>query len=178
MEQSLKVAPQFSLLDQTGATRRLSDYLGRWVVLYFYPRDDSLGCTTEACNFRDEYRIIAQFGAAEVIGINKGSVKSHAQFAHRHHLEFPILSDAGHKVTKLYGAWRVGINKARILDKPFGTRRNTYLINPDGFIVKEYIAVNPDAHATEVITDLQALQSSAEDVKSRGRKNIKRKKTV
>jgi peroxiredoxin Q/BCP len=178
MKQPLKTAPDFTLHDQKGIQHSLRDYRGHWVVLYFYPRDNSLGCTTEACNFRDEYRIIAQFGAAEVIGINKGSVKSHQQFARRHHLEFPILSDPGHKVTKAYGAWLRGFTTARLLDKPFGTRRNTYLIDPDGNIVKEYITVNPDAHAAEVITDLQAFQSSAAVEKSRGRKNINRKNTV
>jgi peroxiredoxin Q/BCP len=155
---TLKKAPDFELPDQDGVLRKLSDYHGRWIVLYFYPRDDSLGCTAEACNFRDEYRIIAQFGSAEVIGINRGSVKSHKRFTENHHLNFPILSDKGHKITKTYGAWRVGFEKARILDKPFGTRRNTYLINPEGFIAKSYISVNPDTHATEVITDLQTLQ--------------------
>jgi len=157
MDGSLKKAPDFSLLDQNNIKRSLHDYAGHWIVLYFYPRDESLGCTAEACNFRDEYRIIAQFGAAEVIGINKGSVESHKKFAERHHLNFPILSDPGHKVTKAYGAWKL-TKISRPLDMPFATRRNTYLINPQGLIAKEYIAVNPNDHASEVISDLQALQ--------------------
>jgi peroxiredoxin Q/BCP len=151
-----KHASDFSLQDQAGTVRSLKDYRGRWVVVYFYPNDNSLNCTREACNFRDEYRIIAQFGGAEVIGINKGSVESHKKFADRHHLNFPILSDPDHVVTSAYGAWRSG--PAKFYDRAFGTRRNTYLINPKGEIVKEYRNVDPNDHAQEVINDLQELQ--------------------
>jgi peroxiredoxin Q/BCP len=160
-------APDFCLLDQTGTERSLKDYQGRWLVVYFYPNDRSLGCTKEACNFRDEYRIISQFGDAEVIGINKASVESHRKFVQRNHLNFPVLSDPKHKVTSAYGAWRS--NKAVLTDKAFGTRRNSYLINPDGMIVKEYIRVNPNDHASEVINDLQAFQIK----KSKATKNAK-----
>jgi peroxiredoxin Q/BCP len=164
MEAQLTKAPAFDLFDQHMVRRRLEDYFGIWVVLYFYPLDNSLGCTTEACDFRDEYRIITQFGAAEVIGINKGSVASHKKFADRHHLNFPILSDPGHVVTKAYGAWR--LNTVRhILDKAFATRRNTYLIDPNGMIAKEYISVDPNNHALEVIGDLQELQSQGKKMK-------------
>jgi peroxiredoxin Q/BCP len=152
-----KVAPDFYLPDQNGKSRSLKEFRGRWVVLYFYPLDNLPNCTTEACSFRDEYQIITQFGNAEIIGINHGSVESHAKFALRHHLNFPILSDAGHEVTKAYGAWRTG--KPKMYDKPFGTRRNTYIINPKGKIVKEYHIVNPRHHAQEVINDLQSLQT-------------------
>jgi peroxiredoxin Q/BCP len=154
-----KRAPAFSLQDQDGVRHALKDYKGRWVVVYFYPNDNSLNCTKEACNFRDEYRIISQFGDAAVIGINKGSVESHQRFAARHHLNFPILSDPGHKVTSAYGAWRS--NPVKFYDRPFGTRRNTYLINPEGHIVKTYLSVDPNNHAQEVISDLQALQKTA-----------------
>jgi peroxiredoxin Q/BCP len=159
MDAPLKTAPDFELHDQNNVLITLQDYRGRWVVLYFYPRDESLNCTKEACNFRDEYRIIAQFGAAEVIGVNKSSVASHKAFADRHHLNFPILSDPGHKITKAYGAWRP-IKLSRPLDMPFSTSRNTYLINPDGMIAKTYIGVNPNDHAAEVINDLQTLQEA------------------
>jgi peroxiredoxin Q/BCP len=152
-----RLAPNFSLPDQNGVTKSLADYLGRWIVLYFYPHDKSLNCTREACNFRDEYRIISQFGDAEIIGINKGSVESHQRFAKKHHLNFTILSDAGHKVTSAYGAWRS--SPAKLYDRPFGTRRNTYLINPAGEIVKTYLNVDPNKHAEQVISDLQILQS-------------------
>jgi peroxiredoxin Q/BCP len=152
----LKKAPAFSLQDQDGVTRSLKDYLGGWVVVYFYPNDHSLNCTKEACNFRDEYRITSQFGNATIIGINKGSVESHKRFAERHHLNFPILSDPDHKVTSAYGAWRT--TPVKFYDRPFGTRRNTYLVNPEGRIAKSYLGVNPNDHAQEVINDLQDLQ--------------------
>ncbi len=158
-----KKAPDFSLPDQNGVKRSLADYKGRWVVLYFYPHDRSLNCTKEACNFRDEYRAITQFGNAEVIGVNRASVESHKRFSERHHLNFPILSDVGHKVTGAFGAWRAG--KAKLYDRPFGTRRNTYIINPAGEIVKTYCSVDPNSHAEQVISDLQALQNKDSAVK-------------
>lgn len=151
-------APDFSLPDQNGEIRSLKDYKGRWVVVYFYPSDRSLNCSREACNFRDEYRVIQQFGNAEVIGINKAPVTSHKKFAERHDLNFPILSDLGHKVTNSFGAWRT--NGIAFYDRPFGTRRNTYIINPEGVIVKSYIGVkNVNQHVEAVINDLQTLQS-------------------
>lgn len=152
----VRKAPDFNLLDQNGVTRSLKSYKGRWIVLYFYPHDRSLNCTREACNFRDEYRIISQFGGAEVMGVNHGSVSQHKKFASRNKLNFPILSDTQHKVTSMYGAWRS--RPVKFYDKPFGTRRNTYLINPNGDIVKVYTKVDPNNHAEEVISDLQELQ--------------------
>jgi peroxiredoxin Q/BCP len=151
-------APDFCLLDQEGVTRSLDDYAGRWLVVYFYPHDRSLNCTREACTFRDEYRIISQFGNAQIIGINKGTVESHKDFADKNHLNFPILSDPGHKVTSAYGAWRS--SAAKLYDRPFGTRRNTYIINPEGFIVKTYENVAPSDHVAQIIEDLQLLQST------------------
>lgn len=152
-------APDFNLPDQHGKQRSLKEFLGRWVVLYFYPHDKSLNCTKESCNFRDEYRIISQFGDAEIIGINHASIESHKKFADRNHLTFPILSDVGHKVTSAYGAWRS--NRPALVDYVFGTRRNTYLINPEGIIEKIYLSVNPSNHAQEVIADLQILQGKS-----------------
>lgn len=157
----LSKAPEFTLPDQNGVSRSLTDYLGRWVVLYFYPRDDSLNCVREACRFRDEYQIIGQFGNAEIIAINKGSVSSHHKFATKHHLNFLVLSDAGHKVTSRYGVWRG--NSGKLIDMAFGTRRNTYLIDPAGNIVKRYLGVGSKNHVEEVITDLQAMQAAAVD---------------
>jgi peroxiredoxin Q/BCP len=153
----MKPAPDFSLLDQDGQTRSLNDYAGRWVVLYFYPRDNSLNCKREACSFRDEQRIISQFGNAAVVGVNKGSVDSHKRFSERNHLNFPLLSDPTHEVTKAYGAWRT--NKADgFFDRAYATRRNTYLINPKGQIAKSYLGVVPQGHAETIIHDLQQLQ--------------------
>jgi len=152
-----KNAHDFNLPDQDGIARSLNDYKGRWLVLYFYPHDRSLNCTKEACNFRDEYRIISQFGDAEIIGVNPGSVEQHKKFTERHHLNFPVLSDEGHKVATVYGAWRT--TPVKFYDRTFGTRRNTYIINPKGKIVKTYLSVDPNNHAEEVIRDLQALQA-------------------
>jgi thioredoxin-dependent peroxiredoxin len=154
-----KVAPDFELQDQTGACQKLSDYRGRWVVLYFYPKDESLGCTKQACSFRDEYRIIKQFGNAEVIGINHNSVDSHAMFAKHHKLQFPILSDPGHKITSTYNSWRAAT--AKVFGSSYATQRNTFLINPDGEIAKTYKGVrNGSKHTEQVIDDLQRLQVS------------------
>lgn len=149
-------APHFSLVDQDGNTKTLNDYLGSWLVLYFYPKDNSPGCTREACAFRDEHAIIAQFGNAAIVGINKESVASHKKFAGKHRLNFSLLSDPTHKVTKAYGAWRKG--KRRILDIAFATRRNTYIINPAGVIVKEYLGITPKNHAQDIINDLRDFQ--------------------
>ena len=152
-------APDFTLPDQNGIDRSLADYRGHWVVLYFYPSDNSLNCVREACSFRDENHIIGQFGNAEVIAINKGSVSSHKKFADKHRLNFLVLSDAGHKVTSLYGAWRG--NSSKLVDIAFGTRRNTYIIDPKGNIVKTYLGVSVKNHVEKIITDLQDLQAHA-----------------
>lgn len=155
----LSKAPDFSLPDQNGIERNLADYRGRWVVLYFYPRDKSLNCVREACSFRDENQIIGQFGNAIVIAINKGSVSSHKKFADKHRLNFLVLSDAGHKITSLYGAWRS--NHAKLIDMAFSTRRNTYIIDPAGNIVKSYLGVSSKNHVENIITDLQYLQADS-----------------
>jgi peroxiredoxin Q/BCP len=154
----LRKAPNFKLLDQDNIEHKLSDYKGDWLVVFFYPMDGSVGCTKEACAFRDEHAIIAQFGNAEVVGINKGTVASHKKFATKNHLNFPLLSDPSHKVTEAYGAWRDNNAKA-IFDKPFATRRNTYIINPKGEIVKEFLGVKAEGHVVEVIQNLQELQN-------------------
>jgi peroxiredoxin Q/BCP len=150
-------APAFTLPDQDGINRSLDDYRGHWVVLYFYPHDNTLNCIREACRFRDEYQIIGQFGNAKVIAINKGTVGSHKKFSDKHRLNFLLLSDAGHKVTSLYGAWRS--NRGKLLDMAFGTRRNTYIIDPAGNIAKTYLGVSPRNHVEMIISDLQSLQA-------------------
>lgn len=137
--------------------RSLKDYTGKWVVLYFYPRDNTPGCTTEACNFRDERDAIAQFGNAEVIGVSKDSVKSHARFAEKHNLNFTLLSDEDHAIAEAFGSW----GPKKFMGREFmGIHRDTYIIDPKGRIVKEYKGVNPKKHAAEIIKDLQALQKS------------------
>jgi peroxiredoxin Q/BCP len=154
MEKDMKKAPEFSLPDQNGKIRTLKEFAGRWIVLYFYPKDNTPGCTKEACNFRDERDAIAEFGNAVVIGVSKDSVESHAKFAAKHNINFTILSDTEHKTIEAYGSWKetniLGVTKGSI-------KRNTYLISPDGMIAKEYVGVNPVTHASQIIKDLQEL---------------------
>ena len=152
----MRKAPDFSLHDQDGILRSLKDYAGKWVVLYFYPRDDTPGCTTEACSFRDERNAIAEFGNAVVIGVSKDTVKSHKKFADKHGLNFTLLSDETLETIKTYGAWSERSMYGR---KFMGVIRSTVIISPDGKIAKEYPKVNPRKHAAEIIKDLQELQS-------------------
>lgn len=143
-------APDFNLPDQKGNMHGLKDYAGKWLVLYFYPEDDTSGCTAEACNFRDAREVIAELGNAEVVGISKDTVDSHQKFAGKYDLNFTILSDTSHKTMKAYDSWGVMMAK-----------RNTFIINPKGEIVKKYEGVEPDQHAAEVIEDLKELQANA-----------------
>jgi thioredoxin-dependent peroxiredoxin len=140
----------FALPDQNGITHTLSEYKGKWVVLYFYPKDDTPGCTKEACNFRDSFHQLQGLGA-QILGVSKDSVDSHKQFAEKYHLNFPILSDESKKVIKAYDAW----GKKEFLGKTFEvTLRKTYLISPKGEIWKVYNNVNPLTHASQVSADL------------------------
>lgn len=149
-------APDFSLMDQDGIVQSLKDYAGRWVILYFYPKDSTPGCTTEACNFRDEREAIAALGNAEIIGISKDSVGSHKKFADKHGLSFPLLSDPDHVVIEAYGSW----GPRKFMGREFmGTFRNTYIIDPNGMIAKKYEGVDPKKHAAEILTDLKELQA-------------------
>jgi len=153
----MQPAPDFSLPDQDGVMHSLHDYAGKWLVLYFYPKDDTPGCTTEACSFRDVREVIAALGRAEVVGISKDTVRSHKKFAHKYGLNFTLLSDPSLETIKAYGAWGL----KRFMGREFeGTLRNTYLINPQGQIVKPYLGVSPKEHAAEIIQDLQALQAA------------------
>jgi peroxiredoxin Q/BCP len=151
----MNAAPNFSLLDQDGKAQALADYHGQWLVLYFYPKDDTPGCTTEACSFRDEYDYIKEQGAM-VLGISKDSVKSHKKFAAKYNLHFPLLSDEDHTVIEAYGSWQ----PKKFMGKEFlGTNRDTFLINPEGQIAKEYRGVTPKGHAVQIIKDLEALKA-------------------
>lgn len=153
----MKIAPGFKLADQNGLIRSLEDYKGKWVVLYFYPKDDTPGCTTEACSFRDEREAIAKFGNAEVIGISKDSVKSHKIFADKYGLNFTLLSDESLDVTKKYNAWGERSMYGRVY---MGIIRSTFIIDPEGNIVKHYPKVDPKKHAAEIINDLEKLQAN------------------
>jgi peroxiredoxin Q/BCP len=148
-------APNFSLLDQNNQLTKLTDYQNKWLVLYFYPKDDTPGCTTEACSFRDDREAIAEYGNAEIVGISKDSVSSHKKFADKYKLNFKILSDPDHKIIEAYQSW----GPKKFMGKEFlGVKRNTFIINPLGNIVKEYLGVNPKNHAAEIIVDLKKLQ--------------------
>ena len=148
----MKQAPDFSLPDQNGTVRSLADYAGKWLVLYFYPKDDTPGCTTEACNFRDARELIAQLSGAEVVGVSKDSVRSHKKFVDKYHLTITLLSDVEHKTIEAYDSWK----PLKFMGREYmGTQRNTFIINPAGRIVKEYIGVDPKTHATQIIDDLK-----------------------
>jgi len=151
----MKPAPSFSLPDQTGTVHTLEQYRGQWLIVYFYPKDDTPGCTTEACSFRDEYATLQSKGL-NVVGISKDSVKNHAKFAEKFHLNFPLLSDESGEVINAYGAW----GRKKFMGREFdGILRQTFLINPKGEIAKDYPKVTPKEHATQILHDFEALES-------------------
>ena len=143
-------APAFELLDDTNTLRKLSDFRGKNIVLYFYPADDTPGCTKEACNFRDDYSAYEKAGVV-VLGISPDDVVSHVKFKNKFQLPFPLLADEGHKVCDLYGAW----GPKKFMGKSYeGVLRTTYLIDGNGNIVKVFENVRPAEHSTEVLSAL------------------------
>ena len=145
-------APNFNLQDQNNVTHTLSDYEGQWVVLYFYPKDDTPGCTTQACDFRDAVkRIIAS--KAVVFGLSLDSVASHKLFAEKFNLPFSLLADETGGVSKSYDSLRnLLVYKA--------AKRNTFIVDPKGNIAKIYLSVNPKTHSEMVLSDLDGLQKA------------------
>jgi peroxiredoxin Q/BCP len=143
-------APDFSLPDQNGKEHKLSDYQGQWVVLYFYPKDMTPGCTTEACTFRDEF---SDYKRAKVVilGVSKDSTKRHAKFAEKYQLPFDLLSDESGEVCEKYDVWK---EKSLYGKKYMGILRSTYLIDPQGKIAKVYPKVKVKEHASEILNDL------------------------
>lgn len=147
-------APAFSLPDQTGTTHSLADYRGKWVLLYFYPKDDTPGCTKEACAIRDHFPAFGTLDAV-VFGVSADPVKSHAKFAEKYDLPFPLLADERAETVKAYDAW----GPKKFMGKEFlGVKRVSYLIDPAGRIAKAYPKVKAAEHAEEVLGDLGALQ--------------------
>jgi peroxiredoxin Q/BCP len=144
-----ELAPDFELPDQEGITKKLSDYRGSKVVLYFYPKDDTPGCTTEACSFRDNFSELRRH-QIEVLGVSADDVKSHARFHEKYHLPFTLLSDADHKVSEAYGVWG---QKKMAGHEYMGIFRTTFLIDEDGKILKVYEKVKPENHADEILSD-------------------------
>ncbi|MCR4950616.1 MAG: thioredoxin-dependent thiol peroxidase [Solobacterium sp.] len=143
-------APEFTLADQNGELHSLSGYRGQKVILYFYPKDSTAGCTKEACGFRDRYPDIREKGAV-VLGVSKDSVKSHKNFAEKQELPFTLLSDPDKEVIQLYDVWQ---EKTMYGKKVFGVERSTYLIDEDGVIIKTYRKVKAASHPDEIAGDL------------------------
>lgn len=145
-------APDFELLDDTGVARRLSDFRGKSVVLYFYPEDDTPGCTKEACAFRDDYSAYEQAGVV-ILGVSPDSPESHAKFKAKYKLPFPLLADPGHRVCDLYGVW----GAKQFMGKEYeGVLRTTFLIGADGNILRVFEKVRPSEHSAELLQALQA----------------------
>ena len=146
-------APAFSLQDQSGKTHSLTDYAGRPVVLYFYPKDDTPGCTREACAFRDALLDFKK-GKAIVLGVSILDTASKGRFARKHKLNFPLLADPDHKVADKYGVW----TKKSMYGKSFmGLARTTFLIGPDGVVARRWDKVKVDGHAAAVLEAVESL---------------------
>jgi peroxiredoxin Q/BCP len=141
-----------SALTSEGGPVSLEDVLGDYVVLYFYPRDNTPGCTTEACAFRDNQEEIKKLGA-RVIGVSKDSPESHQKFAKKHRLNFELWSDPNHQLIEAFGAW---VEKKKFGKTYLGTARSTFIINPQGVIIKTWEKVKPENHADEVLKFLHA----------------------
>jgi len=147
-----KPAPDFNLPDQNGKQHVLKDYRGKWLVLYFYPKDDTPGCTQEACAFRDDLHQITGLGA-QVVGVSVDDSSSHAEFAKKYNLPFPLLSDKTTETAARYGAlMNLGLMKV--------ARRYTFLIDPQGNMGKIYLSVETSRHSKQIIEDLQKLTGS------------------
>jgi peroxiredoxin Q/BCP len=149
-------APNFALQDQNNITHTLSDYEGQWILLYFYPKDDTPGCTTQACDFRDAVkRIIAS--KAVVFGLSLDSVTSHKLFAEKYNLPFSLLADETGEVSELYDSLSMFYKVAK---------RNTFIVNPKGNIDKIYLSVNPKTHSEMVLNDLNSIQKASDKPES------------
>lgn len=151
MKETPYAAPAFTLYDAQNKAHSLSDYKGKWVVLYFYPADDTPGCTVEACSLRDARDTLAEMGA-EIIGVSRDEPNSHEKFKQKYSLNFTLLTDTEAKVINEYGAWGKGMFGRE------GILRKTFIINPDGQVVKVYGRVTPLGHGDKVIQDLKVLQ--------------------
>ncbi len=146
-------APSFNLQDQNGDWHTLESYRGQWLAVYFYPRDDTPGCTTEACNFRDNIYAFKAIGAA-VVGISVDDVDSHKEFSDKYKLPFTILADEGGTTSKAYGV----LKDYKLLKL---ASRQSFLVNPEGKIVKHYADVDPDEHTDQVLVDIKAFMESS-----------------
>lgn len=149
------LAPEVALPDENGTVHRLSDRRGSWTVVYFYPKDDTPGCATEACEFRDVNAAVEDRGAA-IWGISRDGQDSHAAFRSKYDLPFTLLSDPDHAVTEAWGAWQLKVSYGK---EAMGVVRSSFLVDPDGVIVKAWPKVSPEGHAAEVLEALEAAQA-------------------
>lgn len=153
MQQPPYAAPNFSLPDETGKIHTLDDFRGQWLVLYFYPKDETPGCTTEACSLRDARDDLAAMGA-QIVGISKDEASAHEKFKAKHSLNFTLLSDTEGETINAYGAWG-----PKMFGK-LGILRKTFIIDPNGQVVKVYGRVTPQGHGDQVIAELKKLQTA------------------
>ncbi len=143
-------APDFELMDDSGELRKLSEFRGKNVILYFYPKDDTAGCTTEACNFRDDYSAYEKAGVV-ILGVSPDSIESHVKFKKKFQLQFPLLADDGHKICDLYGVW----GPKKFMGKEYeGVLRTTFLIDGAGLVKRVYEDVRPAEHSDELLSEL------------------------
>ena len=148
-------APDFQLQDQYGDCHQLADFADQWLAIYFYPKDDTPGCTTEACNFRDNFYAFRAIGAA-VVGISLDDVASHREFSDKYRLPFTILADTDGATASAFGVLRdMKVFKV--------ARRESFLINPDGIVVKHYPKVDPDTHTQDVLADIKKLHADQDN---------------
>jgi len=147
-----KPAPEFELPDQQGQLHSLEDYRDQWVVLYFYPKDETPGCTTEACEFRDNIFAYRELNA-QILGVSLDDVESHRKFAENHGLPFPLLADTEGTTADAYGV------KTKMMGWTVA-KRQTFLIDPDGNVARHYEKVDPDEHSAQVLADLASLSAS------------------
>ena len=146
-------APDFTLQDQDGVSHTLSQYKSQWVLIYFYPKDNTPGCTKQACTLRDAEPAFEKLDAV-VLGISGDSVASHKKFVEKFQLPFPLLADTDRNVIEAYGSW----GKKKLMGREYmGIFRNSFLISPDGTVAKVYEAVKPEKHAEEVLADIALL---------------------
>ena len=146
-------APDFAAPDQTGRTVRLADFAGRPLALYFYPKDDTPGCTAQACNLRDHTDALAEAGVA-VVGVSPDSAASHERFADKHGLPFPLVADPDREILTAYGAWG---EKTLYGRKSVGVKRTTFLIGPDGRVLHVFKRPKTGDHAREILDKLAAV---------------------
>jgi thioredoxin-dependent peroxiredoxin len=149
-------APAINLKDQDGKPHKLSNYVGQWVLVYFYPKDDTSGCTTEACGIRDAFPRFNKV-KAKVIGISTDSVASHKKFADKYKLPFTLLADEDKVTVQKYGVWG---EKNMYGRKYFGTNRTSFLVDPNGKIVRIYQKVKPAEHSAQVLADITELSKT------------------